>query len=60
MVVALTVGFNTTKLQLHAYANESADYETQYYELSPILEKNFYETGEQINVSFILDSQYVL
>lgn len=60
IVVALGVGFNTNKLQVHAYANESTDYETQYYELSPILEKNFYETGEQINVSFVLDSQYVL
>jgi hypothetical protein len=37
IVVALTVGFNTDKLQAHAYANESTDYETQYYELSPIL-----------------------
>lgn len=60
IVVALTVGFNTNKLQAHAYANESTDCETQYYELSPILEKSFYETGEQINVSFVLDSQYVI
>ena len=58
--VALAVGFNINKFQAHAYANESTDYETQYYELQPILEKNFDETGEQINVSFVLDSQYVL
>lgn len=60
IVVALTVGFNTNKLHVYALSNESTDCETQYYELSPILEKNFYETGEQINVCFVLDSQYAL
>ncbi|MCL2630592.1 MAG: leucine-rich repeat protein [Firmicutes bacterium] len=50
---------NDTETKL-TYADSTEIVEAVYYELSPILDKHLYENGEQLEISFTLDSQYVL